>query len=60
MVSSGEEEVVIQKFSEFSSKCRSKLGTTIRNDFVIESKAKEDLVEEEESNAFGSDGFLSQ
>jgi len=59
VVDGGEGEVVIQKFSEFSGKCRCELGTMIRDDFVIESEVKKDFVEEEGGDAFSKDSFLS-
>ena len=36
------------------------MGTLIRNDFVKKSKAKEDFVEKEGGDSFGSDGFLGR
>ena len=36
------------------------MGTTIRDDFIEKSEAKEDFVKKEGGDSFGSDGFLSR
>ena len=36
------------------------MGTTIRDDFIKKSKAKEDFVEKEGGDSFGGDGFLGR
>ena len=58
VVGSGEGEVIFQEFPEFSSEGGSELGASVRDDFVIEAKAKVYFVEKECGNAFGSDVFL--
>ena len=55
-----EGEVIVQEFSEFSSKGGCKLRSPIRDYFVEKSKAKEDFVEKEGGNSFGSDRFLGR
>ena len=58
VVGGGEGEVVFQEFPEFSSEGGSTLGASVRDDFVIEAEAEVYFVEEECSDAFGSDVFL--
>ena len=36
------------------------MGTSVRNDFVKKSETKEDFVEKEGGDSFGSDGFLGR
>ena len=36
------------------------MGTLIRNDFVKKSETKEDFVEKEGGDSFGSEGFLGR
>ena len=36
------------------------MGASVRDDFVKKSKAKEDFMEKEGGNSFGSDGFLGR
>ena len=36
------------------------MGTSIRDDFIKKSKAKEDFVEKEGGDSFGGDGFLGR
>ena len=36
------------------------LRTTVRNDFVVKTKAEENFVEEKGGDSFGGDGFLSR
>ena len=36
------------------------MGASVRDDFVKKSKVKEDFVEKEGGNSFGSDGFLGR
>ena len=60
MIGGGEGKVVVQEFAEFSSEGRCELGTTIRDDFIKKSKAKEDFVKKEGGDSFGSDRFLGR
>ena len=58
MVCGGEEKVIFQEFSEFSSEGEGKLWASIGYNFGIETKVKVHFVEEEGSNSLSSDGFL--
>ena len=54
MVGSGEGKVIFQEFSKFPSEGGCKLRASVRNDPVIEAKAKVYFVEKEWGYAFGS------
>ena len=58
VVGGGKGKVVFQEFSQFSSKGGCKLGSSVRDNFVVKAKAKVYFVEKECGNAFGSDIFL--
>ena len=60
MIGGGEEEVIVEEFSEFLGKGRCKLGATIGDDFIEKSEAKEDFVEKEGGDSFGGNGFLGR
>ena len=58
MVGSGEREVIVEEASKPLGEGRGKLWSSVRDNFVIEAKAKVNFIEEEGGNPFGSDGFL--
>ena len=41
VVCSGESQFIAKKISKFFGECRSKLGSSVRDDFVIEAKSLE-------------------
>ena len=59
MVGGGEGEVIVEEASELLGKGRGKLWSSVRDNFVIEAKAKVNFIEEEDGNSFSSDSFLS-
>ena len=59
VVGGGEREVIVKEFAEFLGERGGELWTTIRDDFVVESKAKVDFMEKEGGHPFSGDGFLS-
>ena len=59
VIGGGEGKIIVKNPSKFPSKCGSKLWATVRDDFVVESVAEEDFVEEKGGNPFGGDGLLS-
>ena len=60
MVSSREGEVIVQEFSEFASEGGGELRSLVRDDFVKNSKAEENFVEEKGGDSFGSNEFLGR
>ena len=50
----------MQEFSEFLSEGGGELETSIRNNFVKKSEAKENFMEEKRDDSFGSNQFLSR
>ena len=60
MVGSREGKVISKGFSELLGKGRGELGTTFRDDFVLEAELGVDFVEEEGSDTRGSDDFLGR
>ena len=51
VISGGEADIVLQNPSKLSSESRGELGTTIRDDSVMQSEAFEHMVKKELSNA---------
>jgi len=60
MVSSGEGDVVFKEASQFLRKGRGKLRTTIRDNFVMETKVGEDMFEKQGSDASGVNSFATR
>ena len=60
VVSGREGEIVVKESSQFLSKGRCELGTSVGDYFVIETKTKEDFVEEEVGDSFCGDSFLGR
>ena len=58
VISSTEEEVIVEELSKFLGEGRGELSTTIRDDFVIKSKAEVDFVEKKSHEPLGGDSFL--
>ena len=58
VISSGEEKVIFQEFSEFSSEGGYELRTLIKDDFVIEAEVEVYFVEKEGNYPFSNDDFL--
>ena len=59
VVDGGKGEVIVQELAKLFRKGRGKLWVTVRDDFVIESEAEVNFVEEEDSYILDGDGFLS-
>jgi len=57
MVGSRESDVVFQKMCQLLHKGRGKLWTAVQDNFVMKTKAGEDVVEKEGSDAGGVDSF---
>ena len=60
VISSTEEEVIVEELSKFLGEGRGELSTTIRDDFVIKSEAEVDFVEKESHDPLSGDGFLDE
>ena len=58
MVGSGEEEVVVEEASELLGKGKGELWSSIRDNFVVETKVKVNFIEEEGGNSLYNDRFL--
>jgi len=59
VIGGGKGKIIVENSSKFSSKCGGELWTTVRDNLVVESVAKEDFVEEKGGDPFGGDSFLS-
>ena len=57
VIGSGQLNIILQEASKFSSKGRSKLRTTIRDECVMEAKAFEDIIEENLGDSRSINGF---
>ena len=58
VVGGGEGEVIVKEVSELLGKGRGELWSSIRDNFVVETKVKVNFIEEG-GNPFCSDNFLS-
>ena len=59
VVGSGEGEVIVEEASKLLGEGRGELWSSIRDNFVVETKAKVNFIEEEGDNPFCSDSFLN-
>jgi len=60
MVGSGEGDIIFKKVSQLLCKGRGKLWTMVRDYFVVETKAGEDMFEKQGNNTGGIDGFATR
>ena len=60
VVGSGEGEVVVEEFAKLLGEGGHELWSTIRDNFIVESKMQVDFVEKETGYPFSSDCFLSR
>jgi len=55
----GEGHFIVKEFPKFFGEFRGELGTSIGDDFIIETKSQENCLEKYLGNAFGCDSFLA-
>ena len=60
VIGSRKGEIIVQELPELSREGGCELGSSVRDDFIKKSEAKEDFVEKEGCDSFGGDGFLGR
>ena len=59
MVGSGEGNVIVKEAGEFSCEGRGELGSSIRDDLVVEVKLWEDVLKKDFGDVHGRCGFVA-